>query len=455
MAKAPRAVTYQVMLPVRPIRWMAFAACTLATLLAYGQGDLSLSEALRLAKLHNGDLAAAQSDVRAAKARERQAFSAFLPTITPSLNYSDSKEEVLTGNPKGTFISSGITTVVEGRWKLLDSGERDIAYRSSKNALSAETLSALQTLRTTLVTVYTQYFDALRAQELVRVSEAQKKRSEDALAQTEAQIKVGEAAEKDRYQPKADALNAEVERLSAEAQRRISEASLKATIGFDMRQELPALQKFDEPEALNMPTDKAQLSAFIQEGLANRADLLAARKQLASQDLNVRLAKLNAGITWSVDLAYTKQFTADNINNRVLGVSASIPLFDGARSREVVREAEAGRQSSAYTLEQNEREIEADIESQFYTHELNFQRVGAAKSALEAAKVNYERVSRAKELGAQGTDVVAVSTAQATLATAERNYVEAIYDFYISEVRLQLAVGRPIKGEDEVTERPE
>lgn len=434
---------------VHPIRWSAFAVCCALAVPGLAQETLTLDQALRLARAKNGNLAAAQESVRAARARAKGAFAAFLPTVTPSLNYSDQDREQFTGLPKGRTISSGTSTDIEARFKILDTGERDLAYRGARYSLDAETLNAIQTVRETLVDVYTQYFDALRAQELVKVSDAQVKRAKDALAQTEAQIKVGEAAEKDRYQPEADALNAEVDRLSAEARRRSAEATLKATIGYDMGVNLPALERFDEPGAMTMIVSDDELAAFRNEGLKNRADLNSTRKRLQGQDLNVRLARLNAGVKWSVDVGFTRTFSQDVSNNRVLGVSASFPLFDGGRSRADIAEAVAGRDGSAFQLLQAERRVEAAIESSFYSHRLNFERVRASRSALNAARINYEKVSKAKELGAQGTDVVAVSTAQVTLATAERNYVEAIYDFYISEVQLQLAVGRPIKGEDD------
>ncbi len=446
---SPWAVTYEAMLPVRPIRLMILALGLVTSLSASAQTPLSLNEALKMAKDRNGQLAAARANVRASAARVNQARGAFLPTITPSISYTDQFRSIYTGFPKGNSLNSGTSTEVEAAWQVFDNGIRDESFKSAKRGYEAETLDAIQTLRDTLVSVYTQYFDALRAQELVKVSTAQVKRAQDALAQTEAQIKVGEAAEKDRYQPEADAKNAEVDRLSAEARRRQAEANLKATIGYEMRAQLPSLEKFEEPERLSLVSEQTPVNGFIAEGLENRADLNATRKRIEAQNSSVRLTRLNNGLKWSVDLSYTKTFGPDNTSNRFLGVSASYPLFDGNRSVEAIRESEANRDASVLTYEQQSRQIEADIESAYYTHQLNFDRVVAAKAALKAAQNNYEKISRAKELGAQGTDVVAVSTAQVTLATAERNYVEAIYDYYISEVRLRLVTGRAIPGEQD------
>lgn len=435
-----------------PIVTLAVCLCAVVG----AQEGLKLQEALRMAKDRNGQLAAARATLRASRARLNQARGAFLPTVTPSVTYQDSLRSFYTGSPKGTTLTSGTTTAIEARWNVLDNGLRDASYRSARFGYEAETLDALQTLRDTLVTVYTQYFDALRAQELVKVSAAQVKRANDALAQTEAQIKVGEAAEKDRYQPEADAKNAEVDRLSAEARRRQAEANLKATIGYEIRAQLPDLEKFDEPERLSLVSDQTSLDDFIKEGIEKRADLNSARRRLDAQDASVRLARLNNGLKWSVDLAYTKTFGPDNTANRTLGITASYPLFDGGQSLESIREVEAGRDAAASRLEQQVRQAEAEIESAYFAHRLNFDRVRAAKAALTAAQINYAKVSRAKELGAQGTDVVTVSTAQVTLATAERNYVEAIYDYYISDVRLRLVIGRPVPYEEDTpTERIE
>lgn len=429
------------------IRSMTMASMGFLTVAMAASQTLTLDQALALAKERNGSLAAARANVRAAQAREKQAFGAFLPTITPSLSYSDSKQEFFTGRNRGaTTIQSGVTTQIQGNWQLLDSGERDLRFRSARRGYEAETFSALQSLRGTLFDVHTQYFEALRTQELVKVTTLQRDRARDVLRQTEAMIKVGEVAEKDRLQAEADALNAEVDRLSALARQRQAEASLKATIGVEMVESLPELQSFDEPDDRPVvPT----LAEALQEGMENRADLASSRLRLDGSRFGLRLTKLNSGITFSVDLGYTKQFTVDNANRRLLGVNASIPLFDGERSKYAVKESEAGVEASEQQLVQQERQASAEIESALETYQLNFDRVKAAKLALAASQVNFDKVVQANALGAQGADVVAISTARVSLATAERNYIEAVYDFYISEVRFRLVVGRPLPGEDE------
>ena len=125
----------------------------------------------------------------------------------------------------------------------------------------------------------------------------------------------------------------------------------------------------------------------------------------------------------------------------------SLPLFDGGRSRAAAQEARLAVDATKESLNQSERDALAEIESAYSEMSQNAQRVAAAKAALEAAKVNYEAAVEAQRAGAAGTNVVTVQTAQLSLVTAESNFVEALYDALISDVRLRVATGQAIPGE--------
>lgn len=427
-------------------RWFSLVALAILAVSASAQTQLSLDEALKMAQQKNGDLAAARKQIEAARARANQARAAFFPTITPSIIFNDNRNDFLTGNGGGSFtsIQSDLTTAVDLKWQVLDSGERGLQFDQARKGLDAQTLQTLQTLRTTLFTVYQQYFEVIRTQELVRTATAQVERAQKSFDQAKKQFEVGELAEKDTYQPKADLLNAKVDLLSAQNRRNTAEADLKATIGWDSTSPLPPLQTLPEPER----KDPGTLDSLVAEGLTNRADLNAQRRLLEQQALGVEVTKRLNGLRWSLDVGFGKQFGRDNVNSRQLSISASYPLFNGGLSRENIKESQASYEASQATLTQDERVIRSDIESAYRELILNGERVDAAKVALEAAQANYDKVSRAQELGAAGADVVAVSTAQVTLVQAETNYVEAIYDYYISAARLDLVVGRPVRGEE-------
>ncbi len=427
------------------LRASFFPLFSLAIAGAYAQQTLSLDAALDLAKTRNGTIIAAQRQVDAARARVNQARSAFLPTLTPSFSYSDSRTDLNTGvtNPPFRTINSGTTSEITAAWKILDSGDRNLSYLSARKSYDAEYLDATQTLRQTLFTVYTQYYEVIRGQELLKVSQAQIDRADKSVKQTEAQIKVGEAAEKDIYQPKADYLNAKVQFLANRNRLAKSIADLKAALGWDDKEDLPAL----EPSGKPTPEPLENRATLVKEGLDNRADLGAQRLRLEQQVFGLRRTKLDSGIQFSLDLSLTKTFGQDNANNRLLTFSASAPLYDGHRSREAVKEGEASLRASESVLLQQVRSARASIESAYDEVQLNAERLEAAELAFQAAETNYQKTSRARELGAAGVDVVTVSVAQVTLAQAENARIEAIYDYYISRAQLDFVVGRRVRGE--------
>lgn len=420
--------------------WIVVCLCAVSS-----AQQLTLEQALKLASERNGTLRAAQLDVVAADARTKQALSAFYPTLTPSLEYNDSRQDLLTGVPAGftgRTVQSGLTSQVQARWQVLDTGERELSFRSARANFDAQAASSLRTYRSILFDVITQYYEAIRTSELVKVQDAQVERAKKIVEQVRRQIEEGDAAEKDIFQPRSDELNATVNRLSAQTRQVRANTELKSTIGWEYQQALPELATFQEPTEFPEP---APLEELIKMGIENRPDLIAQRAQLRSQEYLLKRTKINASIGVSLDLSFTKQFGPDNLNNRLLSLTASIPLFDGGRSREAVRESQAGLDSSRATLTQTERGARSEIESSWRELSLNAQRVAAAIGASEAARVNYDRVTRAYDLKA--ATIVEVSTALVSLVTAESNRIEAVFDYAISQERLKLATGQTMPGE--------
>lgn len=418
--------------------WVAaLSAC------AFGQaGDsLTLQEALAMARANNGTVRSAFLNYEAARSSTRAAHASYLPSVTPSASYDTGFTNFQTGTP-GRVDSVTSRSSISASWLLFDNGERDATFLRSKVNRGISELSTLQTLRTVLFNVHSRFFDALRAEELLKVQQSQMERTDAILKRTILQIELGASPQKDRLQAEADSLNARVAELRSLNQVATAQANLKAIIGLPEQQGLPALT---QPEPTPLPALTMTLEEAIAEGMRNRPDLEASRLRVQSQEYDLRLAQLNMGPSWSVQAQYTKAFSPDVSERQALVLAASWPLYDGNRSRENTRAAALGVQAQVATMGQAERDARAEIESAYKEYAQNSQRLAAASAALAAAKKNYEAASGAADEGA--SDLIEVLTAQVSLATAESNYVEAYYDALISEVRLGLALGREVPGE--------
>lgn len=410
--------------------------------LGSAQEPLTLARALELAKTRNGDVRSAIFNLLAADSLVKQAFSNFLPTITPTYTYLSARREQ-TADLGGHFAQSeGGTTTVQGAWRVLDTGERDLTYRSTRRSFDAQRLTTLQTLRTTLFSVQQQFYDTLRAQELETVSQAEVDRTKLVLEQTKARVELKDAPAKDILQAEADALNATVSALLARNRSTNAQAILKATLGLPGTEPLPPLEQTPAPELVK---PEGELTSLLSEGIANRPDLLSRRKSIEGQKFDRERARRGALVSLGVDLNYSPQLTPTYLQNRFFQLTVSIPLFDGGRSRQQAREIDLNLQSNLALLEQSERVARSEIETVFKDFGQNAERVEAAQAARAAAKKNYEAVSDSQKAGA--SNLIEVITARVSLVTAESNYVEALYDYIISNVKLKLVLGRPIPGE--------
>ena len=410
---------------------------------------LTLDLAILLAKKNNGDVKAAVLTEKSARAAVDQARDQFFPIITPTYTYNSQRTQVLNVPGPGTFFSQteGGTTAVTGTLRVLDLGERQFNLKSSQEEAGAAEADALQTLRSVLFQVYSQYYNTLRFQELVASAQAEVQRTQSIYDATQAQVTVGQTAKKDLLQAEADLANAKVLQLTAENNFTNAQASLKALIGWQSTEALPDLVASQPP---SQPEVLPSLDQMVQMGMENRADLISARKRNDSLHYASKLADRQAQASLTLDASYSQELAPDTLQDRAFVLSVSLPWLDFGRSKAAAREAKFNYESSKSTLVQTERVAQSEIEAAYKDVDQNAQRLTAAQSAVAAAQENYQAAADSQKLGV-GT-VVDVITAQSSLATAEANYVEALYDYETSVVDLRLVTGQSIPGEEAATQ---
>lgn len=411
--------------------------------LASAQQPLTISDALTMAKERNGSVQAAFLNYRASQKSARGAYSAFLPSVTPSISRDWGRSETLTGPFRSKDDFTTTNAALDVSWRLFDDGSRQDRYDQARYSAEAQQFNALQTLRNTLFSVHSRFYDALRAQELLRVQMDNLERAKVILEQTKfrANPPIEDVPKKDILQAEADYQNARVSVLAAENQVATSAADLKAVLAWE-QSELPELAK---PTAQQLPELEMTLQQAIELGLANRADLAASRERIYSQQVAVRTAKRDSLIGFSLDAGYRRVFADDPFQRASLTFSASMPLYDGQNSKSVLDAARLTLEAQNASFEQDVRNVRAEIESTYKEYGQNRIRFEAATAALNAAQENYRAAEAAQKEGAG--NLIQVLTARVSLTTAESNLVQATYDMLISDVKFRLATGQPVPGE--------
>ena len=417
------------------MRILFIAAVVAASTVANAQ-TLTLEEAIDHAEANNGLLAASRYDVLIAESDVRAALSRFWPRINPEYRFVHEHSSFGTGG-SDNFHDLGVLST----WQILDGGQRQYDVARAKNSSQATVFDALDTRRQTLFAVTQNYLEVLRSRELVKVADAQIDRAQITLDATRTQVELGATPAKDILQAEADHANARVAQISARNDVALSEANLKALIGWKER----ALPELVDPTTNYVTLQVDSLDKAIEMGLSKRPDLLAAKKRLDAQRYGVLTAQRQAGLDWSLNVGHSYSLEPDEGQNRNLVFALTYPLFDAGESREILKQTRYGLEAQKALHEQRLSDAISEIESVYLTRSQNNERLEASRVALEAARENFTAASESQREGA--ATVFDVTNAQITLVTAETNYVQSLYDFYISDAELRLVTGEPLLGE--------
>jgi outer membrane protein len=273
----------------------------------------------------------------------------------------------------------------------------------------------------------TAFFNVLSAETLTGVRQAQLKQTQDLLAQTQAQVKAGVAAQSDIIQVQAQVAQAQVNVLSAQSQIATTKAALQALLGADVSAPIEV-----QAPAAPPPTVAVNAATVAQLALANRPEVAQAQAQVQSAQSGLDLARINAGpqMTVSLDTTYTPVSTNSNLVNGVgygLGGSVSLPLFDSGKGQAEIQQAQATLQSAQASLSAAQLSVRQDAYQSYLNAVQAAANVTATQAAASAADAAL-RVAQGQYRAGVGT-ILNVTTAEANAEQADVNAVSAVYSY--------------------------
>lgn len=437
-----------------------------AALPARAQQDnqpLTLDRAIAIALERQPSLTSAAATKDAAAQRVKQAKSRFGPTVTPSFNYQSqaikggSVTNIINGVPVTQPANQAFDTrqqEIATSIRVFDTGARRLNLRQNQQALSAAEFGELNTRQNVIGNVATNYYTVLRTRALVKVSQAQVERADNAKKLIEAQVEQGVGAQKDTLQADADLQNARVNLLQAQNNAQVSEAQLRSAMGA---LDIPVLNIPDVPVPTSATPvvigsivgdekdDAAALKKLTDFALTSRPDLSQARMSVAQSETALSTAKVSARPQLNIDLNDRQQFDAKNnplkraSEIQVFALGFSVPLYDGGNLRAAVKASEASLRGSVAQLDTQQQQVTVTVEQSWRSLQLARASLPAAEAAQKAAQINYDAAIAARQEGIGNiTDVI---QAQTSLVQAQINYVQAIYNFYTADAQLAQAVG--------------
>ncbi len=417
-----------------PYASLAYAAAFTFAACAVMAQPLTLDQCVQIAMQSNTDVISAGNSVKISKSKSSAAMADYMPQLT-------AQGTVFTGSTGVLGAASSSDAALAASINIYDGGFREERVIQARHGVTLNAAELTRTRQTVEYTVSKNYFELLRARELAEVAKSNVSYNEALQAQILAKANEGAAADVDVLPIDAQAASARVSLLSANNSIKTAAITLQNSMGLSSQSDFNIAPVGDlsikVPEKLEACTDTA---------LAQRPELTALAAAAAQNKSTVREAKLSMLPIPTITGTYQSQITGDNTmdGGTILG-KVSLNIFDGGSNQEAYKQAQLGYNNSVLQLEQQKRDIRAEVEQSYLTLVTSQQAIDAAQLSLKSAQRNYDAQKDRYDQGV-GTTLDLVN-AETQLVSAQSAYVQARYDFYIASIQLSYVTGELGAGE--------
>ncbi|MDP3718609.1 MAG: TolC family protein [Acidobacteriota bacterium] len=393
-----------------------------------------------------------------------------------TVNWSNSRVE--TSNTFSTFNPSFTTNLVAAytqpllRGFRIDNMRQQLLINLINRDVSEE--SARATTFQTLANVRNAYWDLVFAQSAVDVAQRATELADKLVVDNQARVEVGTLAPLDIVQAQAESATRRQNLAAAEATAQTAELALKRFLvsGTDDPLWRQTIRPVDLPSLGPAPAD---IDGAIRRALAERTDVVTARKNLDSNDVSLRFFQnqslpavdLNAsygaqgvggtaivrtgplgnqtvsaiipgGYSDALSLLRARDYPTWNLN-----VTMSYPIGGNQADAQHAR-ARVQRTQALTRLRAMEVQIAAEVANAALTVQSNLKRVEAATAARELASKRLEAEQSRFEVGM--TTNFFVVQAQRDLRDAQNTELRALADYRKSLVNFERAQQSPAGG---------
>ena len=393
-----------------------------------------------------------------------------------TVNWTNSRLE--TSNTFSNFNPSYQTNLVAAfsqpllRDFRIDNTRQQLLINLINRDISEE--SARATVTQTLANVRNAYWDLVFAQSAVEVAQRAQDLADKLVVDNQARVEVGTLAPLDIVQAQAEAATRRQNLAAAEATAQTAELTLKRFLvsGTDDPLWRQTIRPVDLPSLQPPPAD---VEGAVRAALAQRTDVLTARKNLDSNDVNLRYFKNQSMPAVDLNASYGAQGLGGTEIRRTgplgqqvvsqvipggyfdalallrardyptwnLNVTMSYPLGGNQADAQYAR-ARVQRSQATTRLRSLEVQIAAEVANAALTVQSNLKRVEAASAARELAQKRLEAEQSRFEVGL--TTNFFVVQAQRDLRDAQNTELRALADYRKSLVTFERAQLAPAGG---------
>ena len=402
---------------------------------------LALSQLVDVALVNNPTTQVAWENARAAAASWAEARGLYYPQIGGTATYAYAKGGASTLGASAfqeQYGDAGLTL----SYLLFDFGGREAQIDAARLALINANWNQNQAIQNVLQAVAVSFYNYIGSKALVIADEASLKDAQTSLDAARLRLEAGVGTLPDVLQAQAQRAQVELDLVDARGSVEIDRGALATAVGW------PANAEFGVNESLGeMPVAALSdnVNGLIALAMKNRPDLAAVQATVRQREALLREAKSQ----FFPEISATAQLlrwwvkpdggSSEFSTNYLVGLQLQVPIFQGFQIINSVRQAGAQLESARAALDLQQQIVINDVWNAYYNFRTAVQSLQAADDLVASARESYD-ASLARFKSGVG-DIVELLNAQATLAQARSEQVQARTDIFTSYANLINAIG--------------
>ncbi|HEX2636052.1 MAG TPA: TolC family protein [Gemmatimonadales bacterium] len=415
--------------------------------LAAQERTVTLPEAIRLAERTQPAVVQARAGVATAAAQRRNAWGAFLPSVTAGSSASEffsegaNRIDPLTGLlTSGNSSNRSLTTSLSASVDLFTGFRRGAELQAARAGEDEAGASLVDARFQQALTTTNQFFDALAAAQLVGVREASVRRAEEQLKVSIAKLQAGSATRSDSLRSLVTLGNTRLDLIQSRTDLATAEAGLARLVG-----EVGRVQAADDSSFHRM------VAAVDTQALRSEAEARSPRIQSAvasarAASADIRAARsaywpsltLGANTGWNASRANDYTF----FNQRQVSLQLSWNLFNRFDRELAITQREASYEFAEATAEDERRAVQAELTQRLAELDAARSKIDITQTSVVAATEDLRVQQERYRLGA--STIVDVLTSQEALDQAEVNVVTARFDYLRARAQIEALIGRTL-----------
>jgi outer membrane protein len=421
--------------------------------------EYTLDELYSIALERSERIKISEEDVFVAEKNKDKAMSLLFPKLSGVGAYTGYKDRKISdsGSLIQPFESSSWSVSIDQ--SMSTSGRELTALKMAKDNIERNKMDLFSVKETYMLLVTNAYYDVLKAGRFVEISQANIVRLIKYRDAAATRLKIGEVTKTAVLRAEAELSGAQSDLIKAENLFSSTKAVLQRIVGLEGDFDLYDIHKSassdfrnsgnENNDPLSIQCASSYLDCLKDVAYNERTEL---KSSTIQKNIAERQVQYTRGAHWptislqGVFIAKHETPETGNIirDNLYGGVRLTFPFFEGGLRRAETQEAMARERQAEYALSDLRKSIGIEVENAYLDHIAQKGIIKSSGDQVAFARDNYNAVSKQFDFGlAQSIDVMDANT---LLVTAETQFIQALYNYQQSVIRLKRVTGTLLKS---------